>query len=186
MSCFMVEPKVTTEFWKTGSTGQFACMHDTELFTGEIFSYPVNRQGKTFDVKGIFCSLPCAKAYMLERDDPQRSSLFTQMCTEVYGLNEAVRPAPPSCILTKYWPEAGGGIDIKTFRDLLGGKVVVQEVDRGIVPFQYETTQLCISRLCQQLNENQDDPVSEAKGIQPAIYSSNPLSVRTLDKFIRP
>jgi len=66
-------------------------------------------------VFGIFCSMNCAKAYILEHEpaiSTTRMLTFSSMCREVFGLREPVKPAPPRIRLQRF----GGSLTIEQFR----------------------------------------------------------------------
>ena len=185
MRFFIEGQPVPSEFWKS-NTGSLACMHDTESFVGPVYSYPVKKNSAGWVVRGQFCSLNCAKAYMMERDDSNLCSLFTLMCKEVYGIQSTVTAAPPACILQKYTP-LGDGVDIQTFRTM-SGKVLVQVLNKGVLPFQYDPTNLSLSKVCHQIlqddHESTHQPQTEDSKTQSSD-NNNPLSVCTLDKLIK-
>jgi hypothetical protein len=70
---------------------------------------------KKFVVEGIFCSLACSKAFLMQErsfDLSQRVALFARMCSDVYGRHR-VREAPSRYCLKMF----GGAVDIQAFRD---------------------------------------------------------------------
>jgi hypothetical protein len=103
-----------------------ACWHDTEPFDTLPVPMPRrhDRQRGKYYVFGIFCSLNCAKKWMLEH--PYQASdvmLFAQMAREVFGVHDSIPPAPPVMRLQKF----GGDM---TLEQLRSGQIVTQSVLR--------------------------------------------------------
>jgi hypothetical protein len=102
-------------FW-LNNVQQLCCMHDTEVFDGPIFAYPIRCDGNVWYVRGVFCSLECTKRYILENSVQYDTlSLFAYMCHSVYQHTAKVDPAPSRYILKKFFPWEGG-LTIEEFR----------------------------------------------------------------------
>lgn len=94
------------------------CWHDTRPFEGPVVPAP-----KSFDVKerrfvvfGCFCSLSCAKAFMVESgsfDVGAQLVLLERMASELYGTCNVVA-APPRLSLDVF----GGPYSIERFRGM--------------------------------------------------------------------
>lgn len=94
------------------------CWHDGHAFEGNVYPIPKSfdcREG-CFIVWGCFCSLSCAKAFVLERsgfDVPTQLVLLERMAREIYGI-ENIEPSPPRLTLDIY----GGPYSLSRFRTL--------------------------------------------------------------------
>jgi hypothetical protein len=160
---------------------QLACLHDTEVFQGPIYSYPVRRTDSHWIVRGVFCSLNCAKKYLLNNDRNEFLALFYQMCVEVYGLEDPVQPAPPACILAKY-DVTGQGVSIETFRGLLHRSYVIAQLPANTTVFQMVSTRLHL----RDILPAQVGPADMAKQTEP-FGPTQPLAtnIMPLDAFIK-
>ena len=75
-----------------------------------------------FETEGIFCSLPCCKAYIL--DNPlnpryiQSLTLLTLLCYKLYGVRTNIEKAPSWKLIDNY----GGHLKINDFRDSFNKK----------------------------------------------------------------
>ena len=92
------------------------CWHDTQPFDGPVIPAPKSFDSKerTFTVFGAFCSLSCAKAFLLESPTYETSAslvLLERMASELYGTSDVV-PAPSRFALDLY----GGPYSIERFR----------------------------------------------------------------------
>jgi hypothetical protein len=133
---FVHDQKVPDNFWASNSRG-LCCWHDTEPFQGPVFSLPVSRQGLRWTVRGVFCSLHCAKRFLVDDSAFTNTSLFTLfsvMCKSVYGIEENVIPAPQRTLLAKFAVE--GGISLTEFRGKT--KVLTKIVVPPIFPFEMQ------------------------------------------------
>lgn len=86
-------------------------------------SIPQRMVGDKFETFGYFCSLSCAKAYILEHPtfDSRRQLLYlNKVATEIYGVRPPIVQAPPRLCLKRF----GGDLDIEEFRRAGGGRVV--------------------------------------------------------------
>ncbi len=87
-------------FTTTGDNFQkLYCMQDTEEFVGKPYFYPTKKDNGHWYVTGVFCSLSCAKGYLLDNliDNPDILNLFTAMCLELYNHSEVIA-APPQYV----------------------------------------------------------------------------------------
>jgi len=94
-----------------------ACWHCCHSFDTPPVPLPrsFDTHERNFVVFGNFCSLRCAKGFLVESDifdSPFHLSMFTKMAREVYGLTEVVA-APPRFALSLF----GGPYTIEQFRD---------------------------------------------------------------------
>lgn len=99
------------------STTSLCCWHDGESFT--TVPVPIVNQyyeeTNIYDVYGVFCSVNCAKAYIVEHEpyiSNTRMTMFNHMVCHVYRKSIPVKPAPPRIRLAKY----GGDLTIDEFR----------------------------------------------------------------------
>ena len=93
-------------------------MQDTDVFEGDIFFYPTRKENDTWYVKGVFCSLACTKAYVIDnlRENHDTLGLFMLMCKTAYGISESITPAPPQFLHMKFHPPFGG-VELDEFRN---------------------------------------------------------------------
>lgn len=95
-----------------------ACWHDGECFDTQPVPI-VNTYDATtniYQVYGVFCSINCAKAYILEHDtflSTTQMLMFNHMILNVFQISDPVTPAPPRIRLNKY----GGDLSLETFRN---------------------------------------------------------------------
>jgi hypothetical protein len=108
-----------------------ACLHCCEYFDTQPFP-SVRRYDEvtnTYFVYGIFCSLNCVKAYLIEHE-PSLSTLrllyFTHMCRNVYKIHQSIRPAPPRIRLKRF----GGDLTVEEFRKFF----LTNQVQRVLEP----------------------------------------------------
>ena len=97
------------------------CCHGFETIPISIPRIMSTSKSHTYEVYGVFCSINCAKKFVLDRKGYDQSQVLLQlneMCSEVFGLEaEAVytaKPAPPRFFLHMF----GGHMDIQAFRNL--------------------------------------------------------------------
>mmetsp|Transcript_8774 Transcript_8774/g.12171 ORF Transcript_8774/g.12171 Transcript_8774/m.12171 type:complete len:379 (+) Transcript_8774:1322-2458(+) len=93
------------------------CLHCFHGFSSVPVPIPrrFDEDRNLFYVFGIFCSVNCAKAYILEHDraiSATRMFYFSHMCREVFGIRGRVRPAPPRIRLKMF----AGDLTIEEFR----------------------------------------------------------------------
>ena len=65
---------------------------------------------------GIFCSFPCAKAYLIKHrsfNTPSEMLFLTKLARTYYGITESIKPAPPTERLKVF----GGDLSIEEFRE---------------------------------------------------------------------
>lgn len=106
--------RTTADFAKT----HLHCWHDAAPFDGPVFPIPKSFDAteRCFVVFGCFCSLACAKAFLLEGvgfDVSTQLILLERMAREVYGI-EDFGTAPPRLSLDIY----GGPYSLARFRAL--------------------------------------------------------------------
>ena len=129
---------LSSDFWRE-NTYNLCCMHDTEMFKGAIYSYPIRKDNDTWYVKGIFCSLECTKKYIIQNCFLNSSTftLFSLMCKSVYNITTEVYPAPPQEMLKKFFPWKGG-LTLEEFRLYGKNKTVLNIVQPPLFPFIFE------------------------------------------------
>jgi len=93
-----------------------SCWHCCHPFEGDSIAIPSHYDTfeRKYVVNGNFCSLSCAKAYIMASptaDSAMLTSLFTQMARELYGVY-IVHAAPPRITLQMF----GGPYSISKFR----------------------------------------------------------------------
>lgn len=99
------------------------CWNCCHPFTSVPISIPRSTQiinTKTYhEVYGVFCSLNCAKKFLLEKDTHDKQQLLMQLndlCVEVYGMAPQdvfnAKEAPPRIFLKMF----GGHLDIDEYR----------------------------------------------------------------------
>lgn len=94
--------------------GDLCCMNDGAKFEGLIYSYPLRQEQGYWTVRGVFCSLSCAKQYLIDRRmRGDFMSLLHLMALEVFGISRIVTPGTPE-ILKRYC--GPGGWSIKAYR----------------------------------------------------------------------
>ncbi|AEP15107.1 hypothetical protein EOVG_00170 [Emiliania huxleyi virus 88] len=95
---------------------KIACYHCCHQFKTAPIPIPkkYDSYSRQFIVHGNFCSLSCAKTYVLDREasSPHALTLFLKMASEVYGIKECIPTAPPKEALVLF----GGNMSIETFR----------------------------------------------------------------------
>lgn len=94
-----------------------ACLHCCDQFTTvpvpNVRRYDELRN--IYYVYGIYCSANCAKTALMETEpslSTTRLLYFSHMCRAVFGLHEAIVPAPPRIRLKKF----GGDLTTEQFR----------------------------------------------------------------------
>lgn len=99
------------------SKTHFWCWHDCHKFDTPPVPIPENYNSKlkTYTVCGIFCSLSCAKAYIMENisiNTPLIMLYLSQMALDLFNFRNEIVPAPARIRLNVF----GGDLDIDTFR----------------------------------------------------------------------
>ena len=143
-----------------------ACWHCCENFDTQPIPSVRRYDDKKniFYVYGIFCSLNCVKAYLIEVESSIstiRLLYFTQMCILVYNIHDSVPPALPRIRLIKF----GGDLDIIEFRKL---HVTIQCAIRE-PPF------IISALLMEQHQTNFEAPTNEivTKEVQKSLYDQH-------------
>lgn len=129
---------IKCDFWES-NTRKLCCWVDTEPFDGPIFSYPVKRDGDTWIVKGVFCSLQCTKRYIIDTTfiNTDMYALFTLMCMKVYNIYDSIIPAPKPYLLKKFNVFSNSSMNISEFRNqTLRG--VTEVIQPPVIPFHYQ------------------------------------------------
>lgn len=112
-------------------------MHILKCYRGKVSFYPIKSEiacwwcCHTFDsiprffptkydplrdrykVSGNFCSWQCAKAFMLDNNKSNMSSVLTSMIKKIHGRSYIIKPAPPRQSLKIF----GGKLSIEEFRN---------------------------------------------------------------------
>ena len=94
---------------------EVACWWCCHRFEGAPIGAPLQTDGLKFFVEGVFCSYPCAKAYILDSprsDRNTRCQLLTHMMQKVHGKFSSIPIAPPRSKLEMF----GGNMAIQDFR----------------------------------------------------------------------
>jgi hypothetical protein len=100
--------------YKEENDGSLCCWNDGEPFKGRCVHIPVMYDEETYTVQGLFCSLGCAKQYIIDhryREDV--CDIFERMSRQVYQ-QKNIQPNGPPYILKKYCGPLG--MDIETYR----------------------------------------------------------------------
>lgn len=135
---FFGNPKIT----KWPKSTDLACLHCCECFSNSPIP-SVRRYDELknlYYVYGIFCSVNCAKSYLIEHEvaiSTMRLLYFNHMIRNVYNIHEAVKPAPPRIRLKRF----GGDLTIEQFRNNFT-TVTSQTVEHPFV----QTSLLCEER----------------------------------------
>jgi hypothetical protein len=97
------------------------CWHCCHSFASVPISIPHVHVHRYYEVYGVFCSLNCAKRFIL---DTKTYDVYTilmslnEVCIKIFGLADhdvfACMPAPPRCFLDLF----GGHLNIEAFRTL--------------------------------------------------------------------
>ena len=103
-----------------------------------------------FETEGVFCSFPCAQAYILEQRSPRynnSSMLLAFLYSKFFGSQQVIVPAPTWKVLETY----GGHLMIEDFRKTFG-KLSYEETTCVKRPIMY-----CSSRYIQEKKIHGDD-----------------------------
>lgn len=112
-----------TSFTTWPQTTNVHCWHCCHQFDSVPVSIPQTSLSmnarKYYSVYGVFCTINCAKKYLMEKhthDQPQLLMTLNEVCVEVYGMCpdkvfNAI-PAPPRMSLQMF----GGDLDITAYR----------------------------------------------------------------------
>jgi hypothetical protein len=158
-------------FTKWPQKTKIACMHCCEGFS----TVPVPAVRKYDEVKniyfvyGIFCSLNCAKSYIIEHEgsiSTIRLMYFNHMCRHVYNVKDAIRPAPPKIRLKKF----GGTLTLKEFR--LKSKMITTKIVK--FPFVQTLT------VCQEHSSISQTKSKESCTILPQSSTTTSSSAASL------
>ena len=104
--------------WPPKNWQELCCWHCCHRCPSTPVPLPnaYDRRKDVYHVFGVFCSLPCAKAYLMEHaafSAGDRTMLLHAMATRFFGHGgEATQPAPPRHRLTMF----GGDLSIEAFR----------------------------------------------------------------------
>lgn len=93
-------------------------------------------------VYGMFCSVNCAKQYILEREPlitTNRMLLFREMCSRVFGVKKTVKPAPPAEVLSVFMGDKG--LSIQQFRE---GFLTPMRIVADQSPFVHSPKAICV------------------------------------------
>ena len=133
---------VEDDFWRNPDHG-LSCWHDTEPFVGPVFSYPIRKENDTWIVRGVFCSLHCAKRYIVENCfvNTNTYTLFALMCAKIYGCRDEVVAAPQRELLAKFSTKRGMTID--ELRAAGPTSMAIQLVMPPIFPFKFPKAFVC-------------------------------------------
>lgn len=98
---------------------QLGCWADMHPFEGEIYHYPVKKRSGHYWGHGVFCSLACAKRFILMKYDGQYNilKLFENMIRDVFNMRR-VHAAPVPYIIAGCSPELSPAITIDHYREL--------------------------------------------------------------------
>lgn len=167
----------STTAWVEDNLSGNCCLHDTEPFTGKVYSYPVRRELGVWYMKGQFCSLSCAKRYILERYPVGSNilNLFSLMCRLVYGQSSELQAAPAQCLLNKF----SGKLSLDEFRS-----DCVRFVKSPLFPFAS-----CVHEYGEKPIPMETAVVTQADLVrtEPAVFQpslSGLLTTTTLDSFL--
>lgn len=94
------------------------CLNDSHPFSTIPIPIPRKYDGirNLYYVFGNFCSVNCAKTYIIEHEpniSSHRMLLFNQMIRRVFNIHQPVKPAPPRYRLKAYL----GDLDILSYRN---------------------------------------------------------------------
>jgi len=104
--------------WPPANWRELRCWHCVHSCPSEPICLPnsYDRRRDVFHVFGLFCSLQCAKAYLVEHSafgSGDRALLLHQLAVRCFGhVGGPVQPAPPRHRLSIF----GGDLDIEAFR----------------------------------------------------------------------
>jgi hypothetical protein len=104
--------------WPPANWRELCCWHCCHACPSDPICLPnsYDRRADVFHVFGLFCSLQCAKAYLLEHSafgSGDRALLLQYLATRFFGHSGApARPAPPRHRLRMF----GGDLSIEDFR----------------------------------------------------------------------
>jgi len=95
-----------------------ACLHCCEGFTTMPIPLPrhYDERRNLYFVYGVFCSVNCAKAYVIEHETgitTKRMLYLNHMLRFVFGVKRPAKPAPPRLRLARF----GGDLSIDQFRN---------------------------------------------------------------------
>jgi hypothetical protein len=116
-----VTPTPVPSWPQTTDVHCWNCCHG---FSGAPISIPRSREvinsKQLYEVYGVFCSLNCAKKYLLEKDTHDKQDLLMQLnvlCVDVFGMTPEqvfnAKEAPPRMFLKMF----GGHLGIEEYRE---------------------------------------------------------------------
>ena len=102
---------------KVPTRTDISCWHDANPFSGQPVTIPVavDARKRTYEHYGIFCSVNCAKRYIIETDSnisSHRMLDFNMVMRDVHGIRGNIRPAPTKSVLKQF----GGHMSLAEFR----------------------------------------------------------------------
>lgn len=151
---------ISPEFWEENTSG-ICCWLDSEPFVGRIYSYPIRRENDKWIVKGVFCSLSCAKRYIVQNCFMNSGifALFSLMCIEVYGISN-VQIAPDIHLLHKFSIPGQKSMSLTEFRS---NKSCAEEIKEPVYPFMFEKILLSENNLEYTASACYDDKIVQKK-----------------------
>lgn len=168
--------QVLPAFW-SANTGGLCCWLDTEVFDGPIFSYPVRKDQNTWVVRGVFCSLHCAKRYIIDNCFVNTTvfTLFSLMCIKVYGITDEI-VAAPSMELLKKFSTGSHGLTIHEFRSKAPAHHVYRITAPPLFPFKFPVSFVT----CEQLH------TPDARTSSPVVQAKTGREHMTISSFYTP
>jgi hypothetical protein len=109
--------KITNDL--TMNNNQLVCWCDGHTFSGAIYHYPVKKTSDGYWGHGVFCSLACAKRFILMKYDGQYNilKLFENMIREQFHICQ-VYAAPNPYIITTFSPNLSPPVTIEQYRTI--------------------------------------------------------------------
>lgn len=96
------------------------CLHDGYPIDGRIYYYPLEcKENRVWVLQGYFCSLSCAKAYVISNIYYGYGilSLFSKMCIDIYNQQDVSLPMSKKCL--RHYSRQPSAINIDVFRTSL-------------------------------------------------------------------
>lgn len=94
------------------------CWFDRHTFTGKVHHYPTSYDGITWQLGGVFCSVPCVKAYLQTNRDTMTGALEL-LPRMLRCLSDGKGDQPPAVlfqIIDKFNPCEEHGVSIEDYR----------------------------------------------------------------------
>jgi hypothetical protein len=111
-----VQYQATEEIRKIPEQVDIACFWCCHRFETRPVVLPVKDQGEYIEVQGNFCTPECAMSYLFDqRMDSYSRWEQLSLLNRIYGVNGAIKPAPPRQILKLF----GGPMAIEEYRNLV-------------------------------------------------------------------